>query len=678
MKSKAPIARKEAHEITTNGHTRTDHYFWMNQRDNAEVLAYINAENAYANTYFEDTQELQEKILQEFEKNIDPNDKGAPFLMEGNWYQRENLADKDYPMFYRLEGEQKFLFLDENERAKGHSYYNLASWLPSPNNELLALAEDTVGRRQYKITFRNNTTNEFLKDALENTDGSVVWANDNEHVFYVKKDPETLREFQVYRHKIGSPVSQDKLVFEELDERFYVFIAKTKDNRYIQINLYSSTRSETYFIDANTPEQHPEVFFEKEKDHLYEVESFGTGFLVLSNKDALNNELRYFAQHPSKGNNYEIILTHKQEVLLEEFSVFKDYVVVVSRENGLRSLNIIHWKDKSSHKIALNEECYSIALFVNEDFNSDVLYYSYNSMTTPPSVIAYNMRTHQENIHFVKALPNPDFKSEDYSSHRTWALANDGTKIPISLVYKKDLDFAKAPLLLYAYGSYGITIPTTFSAYRLSLLERGFVFAIAHIRGGKYMGEKWYQDGKWLKKKNTFTDFINCAEHLKRNNFCKPDGLYAQGGSAGGMLMGGIANMAPYLFKGIIAQVPFVDVVTTMLDESIPLTVGEFEEWGNPKEEDYYQYMLSYSPYDNVQAMHYPSMFVSTGYHDSQVQYWEPLKWIAKLRELKQDDNTLIFDCNMDAGHSGGSGRSTERKEIAKNYAYLLKEENLL
>lgn len=678
MNSKAPIAQKKAHKITTNGHTRIDDYFWMNQRDNAEVLAYINAENNYANSYFEDTKKTQEEILEEFEQNIDPNDKGAPFYMEGNWYQRENLAEKDYPIYYRLKDNQKLLFLDENERAQGHSYYNLASWLPSPNNELLALAEDTVGRRQYQIRFRNNATSYFLEDTIENTDGSVVWSNDNTYVFYVKKDPETLREFQVYRHKIGTDVSTDQLVFEELDERFYVFIGKTKDDNFIQINLYSSTRSESYLIDANNPLQAPVVFFEKEKDHLYEVESYQNGYIVLSNKNALNNELRFYPKHPSIDKSYEILVAHDEQVLLEEFSVFKDYLVVVSRENGLRSITLINWSDKSTHKINMNEECYSLGLFVNEDFNSNTLYYSYNSMTTPPSVLAYDMASNKESVHFVKEVPNPAFNASDYTSQRTWAIANDGTKIPISLVHRKDIEISKAPLLLYAYGSYGITIPTTFSAYRLSLLNRGFVFAIAHIRGGKYMGEKWYQDGKWLKKKNTFTDFINCAEHLKRNHFCKPDGLYAQGGSAGGMLMGAIINMAPYLFNGIIAQVPFVDVVTTMLDESIPLTVGEFEEWGNPKEEDYYQYMLSYSPYDNVQAMHYPSMFVSTGYHDSQVQYWEPLKWIAKLRALKQDSNSLIFDCNMDAGHSGGSGRSTERKEIVKNYAYLLKEENLI
>lgn len=580
-------------------------------------------------------------------------------------------------MFFHLDGDNKLLYLDENERAKGNSYYNLAAWQPSPNNSLLALAEDVVGRRQYTLKFRKNSDNTFLADEISNTDGNVVWANDNQHIFYVKKDAETLREFQVYRHKIGTPVEEDQLVFEELDERYYVFIGKTKDNQYIQINLYSSTTSESYLIAADVPTNGPEVFLAKDKNHLYEIESHAGGYLVLSNKDALNNELRFYPNHPSISKEYEVIVKHNTSTLLEEFTVFKNYVVLICRENGLRSIRVVDWGNRQTHSLTQNEECYSLSLFVNEDYESETLYYAYNSMTTPASVFAFNMKTQEENTHFTKAIPNPDFSADNYVSERTWAIANDGTKVPISLVHRKDVDRTKAPLLLYAYGSYGITIPTTFSAYRLSLMDRGFVFAIAHIRGGKYLGEQWYQDGKWLKKKNTFTDYINCAEHLIRNNFCKADGLYAQGGSAGGMLMGGIANMAPYLFKGIIAQVPFVDVVTTMLDESIPLTVGEFEEWGNPKEEDYYQYMMSYSPYDNVKEMHYPSMFVSTGYHDSQVQYWEPLKWIAKLRELKQDNNTLIFDCNMDAGHSGGSGRTTERKEIAKNYAYLIKEEKL-
>lgn len=673
---KAPKAKQIHKEIITHEHKRIDPYFWMNERDHKDVIAYINAENQYAAAYFEDTQSTQDNILKEFESNIDPNDKGAPFFMNGNWYQRENLAEKDYSIFYKIKDQQKFLFLDENERALNQSYYDLASWQNSPDNALLAMSEDYVGRRNYQISFRKNKDNSFLDETIESTDGSVEWSNDNNYVFYVKKDPETLREYAVYRHKIGTASREDVCVFEEKDERFYVFISKSKNKEFIQINLFSSTTSETHLIDANEPLNNPKVFIKREQNHLYEMDTIDGASIVLSNKNAPNNFLyKINNQQPQEK---EITLEHNEDVLLEEFSVFKNHLVVIAREKGLRKLIVINLNSKLSKEINMQEDCYSLGLFVNEDFNSSTLYYSYNSLTTPAKVYALNMDNFKEELHYQKKVPNSNFDEKNYTSQRTWAIANDGEKVAISIVKRKDVDEEKAPLLLYAYGSYGITIPTNFSAYRLSLLDRGFVFAIAHIRGSKYLGENWYQNGKFLKKKNTFTDYINCAEHLIRNKFCRENGLYGQGGSAGGMLMGAVANMAPYLFKGIIAQVPFVDVVTTMLDESIPLTVGEFEEWGNPKEEDYYQYMLSYSPYDNVKSMHYPSMFVSTGYHDSQVQYWEPLKWIAKLRELNTDENTLIFDCNMDAGHSGGSGRSTERKEIAKNYGYLIKEEGLM
>lgn len=674
---KAPKAKQIHKEIITHKHKRVDPYFWMNQRDNKEVLAYINAENRFTESYFQNTNNLQEELLEEFERNIDPNDKGAPFYMDGNWYQRENLAEKDYSIFYKLDGENKFIFLDENERALNKSYYNLATWQNSPNKELLALSEDFVGRRNYQITFRKNKDNSFLEEKIENTDGSVIWSNDNLYIFYVRKDDKTLREYAVYRHKIGTPTTEDECIFEEADERFYVFLSKTKNNQFIQINLFSSTTSETLLINADKPSDYPEVFIKREKDHLYEIESTENGFVVLSNKQAPNNYI-YITYNAQGKEEKEILVEHNPTVLLEEFSIFKNHLVVVAREKGLRKLIVIHLDTKSKKEIEMKEECYSLGLFINEDFDSTKLYFTYNSLTSPAKVYSLNMENFTQNLHFEKQIPNHNFNEDDYCSERTWALANDGEKVAISIVKRKDVNAENAPLLLYAYGSYGITIPTNFSAYRLSLLDRGFVFAIAHIRGSKYLGEAWYQNGKFLKKKNTFTDYINCAEHLIRNNYCKTNGLYAQGGSAGGLLMGAVINMAPYLFKGVIAQVPFVDVVTTMLDESIPLTVGEFEEWGNPKEEEYYQYMLSYSPYDNVRPMEYPTMFVSTGYHDSQVQYWEPLKWIAKLRDLKTDSNTLIFDCNMDAGHSGGSGRSTERKEIAKNYSYLLKEEGLL
>jgi oligopeptidase B len=672
-----PQATKIPVKLEKHGHQRVDDYFWMNQRDSKEVLAYLKEENAYTEAYFESTNNLQTTLLNEFETRINPNDVSAPFILNGVKYQLKSIEGKDYQEIIKWTGGKSELFFDENERAAGKSFYELADWVPSPNNEFLAVCEDFVGRRKYQITFRSNKKGSYLKDKITDTDGTLVWANDNKTVFYVLKDPQTLREYQIYKHVLGTKNSEDVLVFQEDDERFSVQLTKTLTDNYILIYSFSSTTSEASLIDANKPSESPVIFFKREQGHLYSVFHHTNGFYILSNKNAKNNQLVFSPTQPSAIESCSVIIAHSDDVLIENCLVLENKLIAEIRTNGLKKISLYDLKGKSEGAIEFKEETYYTGLSLNDDFNAKQVYFIYNSLTTPSSVYTYDLASKAQTLFFRRELLDKTFSPDDYVSERIWATANDGTKIPVSIVYKKGTVLSKAPLLLYAYGSYGYTTPDVFSATRLSLLDRGVVYAIAHIRGSKYMGEKWYEDGKMMKKVNTFTDFINAAEYLGMKGYCDKNRIYAQGGSAGGLLMGAVTNMAPYLWKGVIAQVPFVDVVTTMLDESIPLTVGEYEEWGNPNEEDAYFYMLNYSPYDNVKPMDYPALLITTGYHDSQVQYWEPMKWVAKLREYRSNDQPLLFDCNMDAGHGGGSGRTNERKEIAKEYAFILHLENI-
>ncbi len=676
-KVQAPVVTKIPKQLVMHGHTRIDNYFWMNERDSKPVLDHLALENAYTDAYYKKLEGLKNTLLKEFNERIDPNDQKAPFVMNKRTYQIRNLEGKDYEVIYLLDGKKESVFFDENERAKGKSFYSLADWSPSPDNSMLAISEDFVGRRKYTITIRSNKNGKFLADQIKDTDGSIVWAEDNKTFFYVKKDPQTLREFQVYRHELGTSPKKDVLVFQENDERFGVAIGKSTNNQYIFIHCYSSTTTEMSYIDAKMPAANPTVFIPREKGHIYEVDVHEKGFYILSNKNAENKQVLFSPSLPIQLDKCTMIYKHDPDVLIESMLTLKNYFITETRENGLRKIKVLNLSSGKSNAISFNEETYYTGLAVNDDYEAEDLFYTYNSLTTPSTVFKYHLSNQTQSLWFRKELLDKNFSSDNYVSERIWATSNDGHKIPVSIIYKKGTDISKAPCLLYGYGSYGYTLPDVFSATRLSLLDRGFVYAVAHIRGSKYMGESWYEDGKFLKKRNTFTDFINAAEYLGMKGYCDPSRIYAQGGSAGGLLMGAVTNMAPYLWKGIIAQVPFVDVVTTMLDESIPLTVGEYEEWGNPNEEDYYFYMLNYSPYDNVRAMHYPAMLVTTGYHDSQVQYWEPMKWVAKLREMKQDGNPLLFDCNMDAGHGGGSGRTQERLETAKEFAFILNMEGI-
>jgi oligopeptidase B len=672
-----PVAKKINKKLIKHGHERIDPYFWMNERDSADVLDYIEAENSFAKAYFEPILPLQNSLLEEFENRIDPNDQSAPFFIQGKQYQYQNIAGKDYQQIIHVVAGEPNIYFDENQRAEGKTYYDLGDWSPSPDNSMLAFSEDHIGRRKYTIFFRSENTQEILTETIEDTDGSIVWANVNRTVFYVKKDPKTLREFQVYRHEIGNPFQKDVLVYEETDERFSVFISKTITQKYICIHIQSSSTSEIRLVDADEPKTEPILFLSRKSGVLYEIEHHSFGFYVLTNDAAPNKKIIFYSNFPSNDPVCKEVVEHLSDQLIENMLVLENNIIVQKRIQGLQQIENHQINNNKIHLIQFQEENYSAGIGFNDNFYAKSVYLTYNSMSTPASVYVYDLTKNEKTIFFQKKLIDTSFNPSNYETYRVWATANDGTKIPISILYKKGIELSKAPLLLYGYGSYGITIPTNFSALRLSLVNRGFVYAIAHIRGGKYLGESWYENGKFTKKRNTFTDFINSAEYLSNQKYCDPSKMYAQGGSAGGLLMGAVANLAPYLWKGIIAQVPFVDVLTTMLDENIPLTVGEYEEWGNPSEEDYYWYMLNYSPYDNVRKMNYPAMYITTGYHDSQVQYWEPLKWVSKLRDYKTNQTPLVFECNMDAGHGGGSGRTSERLEVAKEYAFILNLEGI-
>ena len=675
--SNEPKATKKPIELTIHGHRRTDDYFWMNERDSKEVIDHLAKENAYTKAYFSSIEGLQTTLLDEFNNRINPNEVSSPFILNGRTYQVRNFEALDYGKIMSLENGNETVFFDENERSKNKSFYELAEWSPSPNNELLAISEDFVGRRKYTITFRKNSDKSYLKDKISNSDGSIVWANDNKTIFYVKKDPQTLREFQVYRHVLGTDEKKDVLVYQEDDEKYSVFISKTITDQYILIHSHSSTTSEIKIINADKPIEAPIVFLPRTKDHLYEVHHHEKGFYIISNENAKNRKIVFSPTIPTSISACSIVIEHNPAMLIEGMLTLKNHLVIEIRHEGLLKINTINLKTNSKEQIHFDEETYYLGLGNNDEYTAEKIFFVYNSLTTPSTVFNYNLNDHKREVYFRKELLDKTFDPANYVSMRIWATANDGSKIPVSIVYKKGTVLSEAPCLLYGYGSYGYTLPDVFSATRLSLLDRGFVYATAHIRGSKYMGEEWYEEGKFLKKKNTFTDFINAAEFLGMQGYCNKNKIYAQGGSAGGLLMGAITNMAPYLWKGVIAQVPFVDVVTTMLDESIPLTVGEYEEWGNPNNPEYYYYMLNYSPYDNVKAMDYPAILVTTGYHDSQVQYWEPMKWVAKMREIRTNDKPLLFDCNMDAGHGGGSGRSNERKEVAQVYSFMLNLEGI-
>jgi oligopeptidase B len=692
--AKVPLAEKNPFELEKHNDVRIDNYFWMRLSDEQKlsevkdeqtkkVINYLEEENRYYNDVTEYTQDFQEDLFTEMKGRIKEDDASVPYKNNGFFYITRYEIGNQYPIFSRkkdyLEAEEKILF-NVNEMAKDFDYYQLGGLNVSPDNKLVVFATDTVSRRQYFLRVKNLETGKIYKDIIENTTGGSVWANDNKTFFYTKKDPVTLRSTKIYRHVLGTPAADDVEVYHEKDDTFGTYVTKSKSDKYIIIGSYSTVSTEAQYLDANNPTGEFTVIQPRERDLEYNVSHFGDHFYLLTNKDnASNFKLMKTKISKTLKEHWVDVIPHREDTLLEDILIFKDYLVLEERTNGLNKIRIKRWDNTKDYYLPFKEETYSANVYSNPDFDTEVIRYSYNSFTTPSSVIDFNMKTQKKDVKKEQEVLGGKFQKENYKSERLWATVRDGKKVAISLVYHKDTKLDKnTPLLQYAYGSYGHIIPDSFSTTRLSLLDRGFVYAVAHIRGSEYLGRDWYEDGKMLNKKNTFTDFIDCSKFLIENNYTSTKHLYAMGGSAGGLLMGAIVNMNPELYNGIIAAVPFVDVISTMIDESIPLTTGEYDEWGNPNNKEFYDYIKSYSPYDQVEEKEYPNMLVTTGFHDSQVQYWEPAKWVAKLRDLKTDNNLLLLHTNMEAGHGGASGRFDALKETVKEYAFLLALENKL
>lgn len=693
---KSPIAKKIPKTLTAQGHDRIDNYYWMNQREDPEVIAYLEAENTYFDAMTADQQELKEELFAEIKGRIKEDDVSVPYNFRGYTYQTKFEIGDQYPRYVRTKiGDvEEQLMLNVNEMAQPYDFYNVGGLSLSDDNRYLAYGEDTISRRIYTIHIKDLLTGQNLPDQIPNTTGSSVWSADGQYLFYSVKD-EALRPYKIMRHQLGTAPQDDVVVYEETDETFRAFVYRSKSRKYIIMGSAQTVSNEYHLLPADEPLSELRLFQARERDLEYSIAHIDDRFYVLTNKDARNFQLMVTPEHATTKSNWATLIPHREDVLLEDVDLFRNFLVLSERKNGLNQLRIIdfhgnkrasaeaeaadmageagldltNWKE---HYLEFSDEAYMAYTSQNPEFETRVLRFGYQSMTTPPSTFDYDMVTKEKTL--LKQQPVlGDFDAANYTSERRFSESRDGTKVPLSIVYrngtKKD---GSAPLLLYAYGSYGHSMDPYFSVARLALLDRGFVYVIAHIRGGEEMGRHWYEDGKLLKKKNTFTDFIDAGEWLIANDYTSKSGLYAMGGSAGGLLMGAIVNMRPDLWAGIVAAVPFVDVVTTMLDDTIPLTTGEYDEWGNPNVKEFYDYILSYSPYDQVEAKDYPNMLVTTGLHDSQVQYWEPAKWVAKLRELKTDNNELLMYTNMEAGHGGASGRFNSIREVARDYAWLL------
>ena len=687
------IAKKIPKINIYHNDTIIDNYDWMRLSDSQkeseksdaqtlDVLNYLNAENNYLKKEMSGTESFQNDLFDEFVARIEQNDESVPVSYNGYTYYTKYKEGEDYSIHYRkknIDNAEEEIILNLPEMAKGSSYFALGDKSISENNHLMAYSVDLLSRRDYTIHIKDLITGEILEDKIQNTTGRITWANDNKTLFYTKKDKVTLRSYQIYRHIIGTDQSEDVLVFEEEDETFGCFIYKTKSRKYLMIGSYQTLSSEYRFLDANDPTGDWQVIQPRENDLEYSVSHFEDKFYIKTNWDAKNFRLMQTSINSTSKNYWQEVIPHRKDVLLRSIDVFKNYLVVNERNEGLRKTRVINWQDNSEYYITFNDPSYSLYSSTNLEFDTDLFRFVYTSLTTPRSVYDFNMQTKERTLLKQKQVLGEEFDTDNYVSERIFATSRDGkTQIPISLVYRKGLQKnGENPLLLNGYGSYGNSSDPYFSSVRLSLLDRGFTYAIAHVRGGQEMGRDWYEDGKLLKKKNTFYDFIDCAKHLIDTKFTSSEHIYATGGSAGGLLMGAVINMEPELFNGVIAGVPFVDVINTMWDESIPLTTGEFDEWGNPKEKEYYDYMKSYSPYDNIENVNYPNLLITTGYWDSQVQYWEPAKWIAKIRDVRANDNLLLMHCNMDVGHGGSSGRFESLKEIALEYAFLFKLENI-
>jgi oligopeptidase B len=672
---KPPVAEKIRTELSAHGQTRIDDYYWLRERDNPRVLAYLQEENDYLKAMMKPTEALQETLFNEIVGRIKQTDMSVPYRTRGYYYYTRFEEGKEYPVYCRKKGSLEAaeeILLNVNEMAAGAGYFQVAGLTVSPDNGLIAYGIDNVSRRLFTMNFKNLGTGEILSDKIPNTSGRAAWANDNRTVFYTLKDTTTLRPYKIMKHVLGADVATDDDVFVETDETFNASVYQSKSKKFLIIASSSTLSAEYRYLDASNPEGDFEVVQPRERDLEYHIEHFQDKFFIRTNYQAKNFRLMETPIAKPGIENWAEVIPHRGDVLLEDFVIFNNFLVVEERRSGLSQLRVIRWPDKSEYDLDFGEETYTASLGNNPEFESDTLRYQYSSLTTPDSTFDYNMKTKGKTLMKQQEVLG-GFDPENYHAERISATAKDGVRVPISLVYRKGIEKNGVnPLLLYGYGSYGSSTDPSFSSVRLSLLDRGFIYAIAHIRGGQEMGREWYEDGKLFHKKNTFTDFIACAEHLIAEGYTQPAKLFAMGRSAGGLLMGAVVNMRPDLFRGVIAGVPWVDVITTMLDPSIPLTTSEYDEWGNPNNKDYYDYMLSYSPYDNVVAQDYPALFVTTGLHDSQVQYFEPAKWVAKLRALKTDSHPLLLHTNMEAGHGGASGRFRRYRETAMEYAFIL------
>jgi oligopeptidase B len=678
-----PVAEKISHEVFDK---RSDNYYWMRLSDKqksaelpdeqtVKVLNYLNSENDYLKKVMKHTEGLQKTLYEEIIGRMKKDDESVPYLKNGYYYYTKYAENSEYPVYYRKKAPEApgVVLLDVNKVAEGKEYCSVSGLAVSRDNKTLAYGTDFISRRRYTLNFMDVESGSLLLDKIENTTGQVVWAADNKTVFYVTKDEETLRADKVFRHVLGSPVANDEMVFFETDETFSVRLQETKSQKYIVINASQTLTTECLYVDALKPETDFRIFEPRKINHEYSIDHLGNEFYIYTNSDSSSNfRLMKTPESNTAYKNWSQVIPHRKDVLLQGFELFNNYLVLSERIKGLNNLRVINKQDNSDHYLDFGEEVYTAGVNVNPNPDTEILRYSYSSLTTPNSVIDYNMATRGKTVMKEEEVLG-GFDKNNYEAKRLWAKATDGTMVPVSLVYRKGfVQDGTAPLLLYAYGSYGSSTDPGFRSNIISLLDRGFCYAIAHIRGGSEMGRYWYEDGKLLKKMNTFTDFNDCAQFLVNENYTSTDGLFAMGGSAGGLLMGAIVNLRPDLYKGVVAAVPFVDVVTTMLDETIPLTTFEWDEWGDPRKKEYYDYMLSYSPYDQVKAMDYPNIIVTTGLWDSQVQYWEPAKWVAKLRDIKTDDNVLVMDCNMKAGHGGASGRFERNRITALQYAFIL------
>lgn len=673
-----PVAHKVPHEITVHGDTRVDNYYWIrdDSRSDPEMLSLLEAENAYTAAMMAPTSDLQNELFAEMTGRLKVEDDTVPVKRGNYFYHREYRAGGEYPIYLRRRdapASEPEVMLDVNELSRGHDYYAVGNWSVSPGDDLLAYAEDTVSRREYTIRVKSLATGELLPDCLTGVESDIAWANDNRTLFYVVKDPQTLLPYQVWRHEIGSPRADDVLVYEESDPAFYTSVYKSRSDDYIVIAVNSTDASEIRLISADDPASTPEVFLPRSEGLEYRIRHVPGWFYVITNWQARNFRLmRTPDAAPGGLDEWEEVVPHREDVLLQDVEVFERYVVVSERKSGLTQLRVIDRETGEQSPIEFQDEAYTARLHSNPEPSTTKLRFVYSSLTTPESVIEYDMASGASRLLKQDEVVGA-FDPRDYTSERIFIEARDGTAVPVSLVYRPDrFTPGESPLYVTGYGAYGISSNPSFHTLRLSLLDRGFVYAIAHVRGGQEMGREWYEDGKLLNKRNTFNDFIDATRALLDEGFGSPDAVFAGGGSAGGLLMGVIANEAPDLYTGIVAHVPFVDLMTTMLDESIPLTTGEYSEWGDPRDPEFYDYMLGYSPYDQVREQAYPHLLVTTGLWDSQVQYFEPVKWVQKLRELKTNDNLLLLHVDMQTGHSGASARYERYRVDALEYAFIL------